>query len=438
MPSERWRHEVFRHADADSLRAQARELGVDLPWSDDLSALAEPLDVGNARLPNRCVALPMEGFDADANGTPGERSRARYARYAEGGFGLVWVEACAVAPEARTNPGQFWLRRENVGAFCALADAAREAGRRAHGRPPILVLQLTHSGRFSKPEGRPAPIVPSHNPDLDARFGVPPELPVVEDAALDGLPERFAESARLAREAGFDGVDVKACHGYLFGELLAARQRGGRYGGDFENRVRLPLAALDAVRDAVPEMLLASRLGIYDPHPWPWGWGCAREDPAHFDFREPFELIARMRARGLSLVGLTIGNPYYHPHYNRPYDVALPGATLPAEHPLVGVARCLSATREAQEAFADLPMVGFGMAWLRGFYGQVAAGMLKTGGMLLAGQGRGAFAYPESVGAFLSGGAMEAKRVCVTCSRCTQKMREGRPTGCLIRHKELF
>lgn len=437
-------HQRFHYTTPESLREEAAQLGIHLPWSDDAAAFAQPLPLPNGRiLPNRCVALPMEGFDATADGSPTERSIRRYRRYAAGGNGLVWVEACAIVPEARTNPAQFWLHEGNVEAFRALVDATREAGRQAHGHEPFIVLQMTHSGRFSKPAGKPAPLIAGHNPALDAFFKVDPAQPLVDDATLDALPERFASVARLAEQAGFDAVDVKACHGYLLGELLATRERPGRYGGALENRTRPLLDGIRAVRAATPKLTVVSRLGVYDPHAWPWGFGCGREDASFFDFNEPYALVSSMREAGVSLIGLTIGNPYFHPHFNRPYDTVLPGATVPSEHPMVGVGRCLSVTRTMQEAFPTLPMVGFGMAWLRGYYAPVAAGMLSTGGMLLAGRGRGSFSNPDEVGTWLEGGRLSEKTpagtsVCVTCSQCTQRMREGVATGCVIRDRGLF
>jgi 2,4-dienoyl-CoA reductase-like NADH-dependent reductase (Old Yellow Enzyme family) len=98
-----------------------------------------------------------------------------------------------------------------------------------------------------------APLIPQHDPILDPRTGVRSDTPLVTDEYLDGLAEKYAASAGLAREAGFDGVDVKACHRYLLSELLASHTREGEFGGSYANRSKLLLRIIRAVREACGE-----------------------------------------------------------------------------------------------------------------------------------------------------------------------------------------
>ena len=112
------------------------------------------------------------------------------------------------------------------------------------GEPPVKLLQLTHSGRAS--QSRPLTAFP--NPYLDPYSPVPPA--VVSDRELDALAERTFQAALLARRAGFDGVDLKCCHNYLFRELLAGFTRSGAYGGSFHNRTRFLLELVDRIRTA--------------------------------------------------------------------------------------------------------------------------------------------------------------------------------------------
>src|SRR4029453_5072516 len=110
-------------------------------------------------------------------------------------------------------------------------------------------LQLTHSGRWSRPNvfDRPEPLAAVSNPVLDRR--VPSAVPVLSDHDLDRLVEDFVAAARLAYDAGYQFIDVKACHGYLGHELLGARARQGKYGGSaIENRMRFMRNIIDAVR----------------------------------------------------------------------------------------------------------------------------------------------------------------------------------------------
>jgi len=97
----------------------------------------------------------------------------------------------------------------------------------------------------------------------------------------------------------------------------------------------------------------------------------------------------------------------------------------------------IDAARELQRALT-IPVIGSGYGWLRQFLPQVAAGVISSGGAALIGQGRGAFAYPDSPRDILEKGAMEAKKVCLACSACTRLMREGKSTGCVIRDSKLY
>ncbi|MFO8007538.1 MAG: NADH:flavin oxidoreductase, partial [Candidatus Brocadiia bacterium] len=243
--------------------------GLELPVSPGLEALAEPVPLGSVSAPNRFAIQPMEGCDCDPAGAPTELTRRRYRRFGGGGAGLIWFEACAVVPDGRANPHQMMLTDANVGEWARVVDETRRAGRQAMGagHEPVCVLQLTHSGRFSQPE----PVLGYHSPALDRWQGLSPEHPLITDGELDALQESFLAAARLAQRAGFDGVDVKACHGYLAAELLRAFPRtDSRYGGPaWENRTRLVRGTALRIADDLPAMMVTSRLNGWDPVDYP-------------------------------------------------------------------------------------------------------------------------------------------------------------------------
>lgn len=431
-------HARFSLRTLDDLRSALEALGLSLPLSDDLSVLAEPLTVGRWRVPNRFVVHPMEGYDATTEGVPTELVFRRYRRFAEGGAGLIWFGATAVVGEGRSDPHQLWLHEGSFEGFRRLVAETRRAGRERHGWDPLLVLQLTHAGRYSRPLGTPQPIIAHHDPTLDPRHSLPADYPLVTDEYLEALPEAFVRAAGLAREAGFDGVDIKACHRYLFSELLAAHTREGRYGGPYGNRTRLLRETMATVAGAVPELLVTTRLNAFDGLPYPHGWAVSEESPEAPDLREVHRLVGELVARGLTMLNVTIGNPYYNPHLNRPFDRAVGGAPPPEEHPLEGVVRLLGICEALQRAHPSLAVVSTGYAWLRHLLPQVAAGMLRAGASALVGQGRGAFAYPEAPNDVLGTGAMDPASCCITCSACSQLVRAGRPTGCVVRDKEIY
>lgn len=424
-------HERFDFREKDALLEKARALGHPLPYADDIGALLRPAVLAGTILPNRLAVLPMEGADANSDGSPSETTFRRYERFAAGGSGLVWFEATAVIPEGRSNPRQLILNAATQDGFARLVEAARKA---AGKRAISLILQLTHSGRFSRPEGKPRPIIAVRNPHIDPLQGLPDDYPLIADAELDRLQESFAEAAGLAAAAGFDGVDVKACHGYLVSELLAARLRkDSRYGGSLAGRSRFLLETVSKIRTAAPGLLIACRLNAYDAVPYPHGFGVHRDDPAVEDAEEVLALTAELRRGGVSLLGPSPGIPFLNPQYGRPFDTPVPGGAIPSEHPLEGVARHLRAASRVQETFPDLVVVGAGATWLRRFFPHVGAAMIDSGRSTFIGQGRGALAYPDFARDLTERGALDPGKTCTTCSLCSKLLREGRPSGCVVR-----
>ena len=306
------------------------------------------------------------------------------------------------------------------------------------GRCPVLVIQLTHSGRYSRPTGVPAPIIAHRSPILDPRHNLPENYPVVDDDYLDRLQDTYVDAARLAAAAGFDGVDIKSCHCYLVSELHASFTRDGRYGGSFENRTRLLRETLAKIREKVPGVFITTRMNAYDAISYPYGFGVGNKDCRVPDLTEPIELVRMLRKTGIPIVNISIGNPHFNPHLGRPYDFPVRGMPAPDEHPLAGLDRFMDITRNIQEKFRGLQVVGSGYSWLRHFMPHVAAGVIRNGGATLVGVGRGAFAYPDMVKDILETGRMEPGKCCITCSACTQIMLDGGMTGCVVRDSEVY
>jgi NADPH-dependent glutamate synthase beta subunit-like oxidoreductase/2,4-dienoyl-CoA reductase-like NADH-dependent reductase (Old Yellow Enzyme family) len=384
----------------------------------------------------------MEGCDGKPDGSPDELTFRRYHRFAAGGAGLLWVEACAVTPESRANPRQLWIHAGNVSQFAALVGRARRSAHEVYGsaHSPVLVLQLTHSGRYSKPGRNAAPIIAHHSKFLDPIHKLTPDYPLIGDDELERLEDVYVEAARCALEAGFDAVDVKACHRYLISELHASFTRpNSRYGGEeWENRTRFFRNIVGKIRDRVPAVVVTSRMNAYDAMEYPYGWGVDRNDAGKPDLSEPKKLIAFLKENGAPLVNITIGNPYFNPYVNRPFDLPTAGAPLPPEHPLEGVSRFVHIVREIQQTFPDLPVVGGGYTWLRQFFPQVTAALVARGWVSLAGGGRMAFAYPDFARDIVQKGRLDPQQVCVACSGCTQIMRDGGRTGCVPRDAAIY
>lgn len=422
---------MFHYKTLDEVKAQAEKLGAVLPFAENTDVLRESFSLPGHTLANRMAIHPMEGCDGTFDGKPDEQTILRYDRFARSGAGLIWLEAVAVCQEGRANPRQLWMNEENLDAIKALVERIKETTVKEHGFAPLIIMQATHSGRYSKPQGTPAPIIAYNNPLFEKENPIPKER-IITDDRLKALEEEMGRAAALAEQAGFDGVDIKCCHRYLNSELLSAYTREGEYGGSFENRTKLlrhSIANAKAVTGK--DFLVTSRLNIYDGFPYPYGFGVVEGQGLTPFLDESVRLVKLLHEElGLSLLNITIGNPYVNPHVNRPAD-GLPYES--DEDPLTGVARMLACTKTVQDACPNLAIIGSGMSYLRQYAPLLAAGGIENGYFTLAGFGRQSFAYPEIYSDILAGREMNLKKTCISCGKCSELMRAGQITGCVVR-----
>jgi len=446
----------FHYRSLDDLQADVVSRALALGFQDDLTPLAEPVKVGPLVVANRMAVHPMEGCDGDRDGAPGELTFRRWRRFAEGGAALLWGEATAVVPEARANPRQLLIDERNASALKRLLDETRAARRARFGTTAgfAVGLQLTHSGRWSHGD----PVIAQHATALDALKHCE-NAPLIADDELERLADRFVGAAALARDIGFDFVDIKQCHTYLLNELLGARSRHGAYGGSFDNRTRFVRHVFAMIRARLGGTIaLATRLNVFDGVPYvrdplgngtpaaceaPYraGWGLRDTAPVEPDLSEPLRLIAELRDLGLALVNVTMGSPYYNPHIGRPFERPPVDGYASPEHPLIGVERHVTLSAQVQRAFPDLPIVGSGYSWLRHFALNAGAASVSSGGVTIVGLGRGALAYPDFAVDVLEGRGMERDKACIGVSDCTALMRAKHndlgqyATGCVPRDR---
>lgn len=430
------KHERFTYKSLDEIKAKTDELKVYLPFAQDTHVLGQEVSFGEVTLKNRMGIAPMEGADGLPDGSPSELTLRRYIREAEGQSAMIWFEAISIVPEGRSSAHQLMLTRDNLDNYKRFTAAVKEAGMRANGFAPYLVMQANHSGRYSNPEGKPAPMIAYRHPEYE-KLRAADDSCIVSDDYLKALEEKFGEAALLAKEAGFDAVDIKACHGYLLAELLSAYQRPGFYGGSFDNRVRLlknGIAAAKAYESG--QFLVTARIGIYDGFAYPYGFGVREGGGAEPDMEEPIRLIrALYDGYEMPMVNLTMGNPYVSTHVTRPFDG---GKYIPQEHPLYGVARIIKGIGEVKKAVPGMFISASGPSYLRQYSDLYAAGAVEEGlcdNMLF---GRMAFANPAFPRQVIESGRIDARMICVACGKCGDLIRAGKPTGCIVRDTETY
>ena len=415
---------------------QNGKLNVNLPYIEDTSVLAQSMTIGKRTVHNRLACQAMEGCDGKPDGSPGDLTIRRYDRFARGGAGIIWFEATAVLSEGRANSRQLYIHGGNLDEYKRFVADIKETALKANGYEPLIIMQATHSGRYSKPQGVPAPLIAYNNPIFEKDASIS-ETCIVSDEYIDHVKDALVQGALLAEQAGFDGVDIKACHRYLNSELLSAYNRPGKYGGSLENRTRLLregiIGAMEVCRS---DFIVSSRLNVYDGFAYPYGFGVSKEGGIDFDPSEPVWLLKELRKSGVEFLNITMGNPYFNPHVNRPF---VKGPYVADEHPLVGVARILNGIAELKREVPDMKLMCSGISYLGVAAPHVVAAFIEKGGFDVAGFGRTIFAYPDFAKDVLKKGQMDKNKICICCSKCTEIMRTpGGTPGCVIRDKDTY
>ncbi len=450
---------------AASFRQHLDRSGIPLAFDDQLAApeaspFARPIKVDGKRVGNRFCILPMEGWDGTSDGTPSELTRRRWRNFGISGAKLIWGgEAVAVRHDGRANPNQLVLNARTQPAIAAMREELAAAHRTRFGAAAdgdlLIGLQLTHSGRYARPDAydRPTPLAATRHPVLDRRF--PGGVRMIADDELAALEDDFVAAARRAREAGFAFVDIKACHGYLGHELLAARGRPGRYGGSLENRTQFMRTVIERIRAEVPGLQVAVRLSVFDVTPYRKradgigepepadgrgrsvegeavpGFGVLTDDDRLSEALDDSRFVLRMlEGLGVRWICATAGSPYYNPHIQRPAMFPPLDGYDPPEDPLRGVARQIQATALLKRDFPALTFVGSAYSYLQEWLPHVGQRSLRDGLCDLVGLGRIVLSYPELPADVLAGAPLRRNAFCRTFSDCTTGPRLGLVSGC--------
>ena len=268
--------------------------------------LFSPFRLRSVEFPNRIGVSPMCQYSSQ-DGFAGEWHLVHLGSRAQGGAGLVIVEATAVLPEGRISPSDLGIWKDDH------IPSLRRIVEFVHSQGSRIGLQLAHAGRkasTASPFARQGLVLPADGgwqPVAPSAIAFAPDDYAVP-AALDGpgvtaVVEAFRSAARRALEAGFDFVEVHAAHGYLLHEFLSplANHRSDAYGGSFHNRIRLLLEVVEAARQVWPERLpLFVRISATD-----WAEGGWTAD-------ESVELAPHLRDHGVDLVDCSSGGLVPH------------------------------------------------------------------------------------------------------------------------------
>ncbi len=441
---------------ANDFKEYTKSVGAELPFEESISStkiFQEPYRLRSGRtVGNRFCILPMEGWDGTPDGLPSDYTKRRWNNFAISGAKLLWgCEAVAVTHEGRANPNQLAIGDSNLDVYKSLYEnLIRDHESKFLTSSDLVVgLQLTHSGRFCKPNDKKKlePMILYPHPVLNKKFGLADDYPLMTDDYIDRLIDKFIHASVLAQKAGFHFVDIKHCHGYLGHEFLSAKFRDGKYGGSFENRTRFLTSIVQGIRAAAPGLEISVRLSAFDWVPFKksdevvgvpdhvngngynYAFGGTSTGIGE-DLTETFKFLQLCEKLGIELICITAGSPYYNPHIQRPALFPPSDGYQPPEDPLVGVARQIRITGEIKKAFPNLAIIGSAYSYLQEWLPNVGHNVLASGLADFVGLGRMVLSYPELPEDIIGGRPMKRDRICRTFSDCTTAPRNGMISGC--------
>ncbi|MCL1897810.1 MAG: NADH:flavin oxidoreductase/NADH oxidase, partial [Micrococcales bacterium] len=320
-------------------------------------ALFRPLTIGSVTFPNRLWVAPMCMYSATQPGAlVGPWHQAHYGSLAAGGAGLVLLEATAVAPEGRINLADLGIWTDSqVAGLRGLVDFI-------HGQGAVAGIQLGHAGRKASAtvtatalnnQTSPGALAPSAIAFGD--YSRPTEM---TQKQIRQVQAAFSDAATRAVKAGFDLVEIHAAHGYLLHQFASplSNTRQDDYGGSLDNRLRLLLQVVQAVRDTLPSnVVLAMRISATD-----WvdgGW----------DVDQSIELVTKAKALGLDLLDVSAGGLLPDikvpaaPGYLAPMAAQIKQATGVPTNTVGLIDNAKLANRLVSDGVVDAVMVGRGL-----------------------------------------------------------------------------
>jgi NADPH2 dehydrogenase len=462
-----------------AFRQHVASLGVELPCDDAIviggdSPLVQPVPnvtINGKRIGNRWAIHPMEGWDATTTGGATDEVRRRWRRFGESRAKLIYGgEAMAVRPDGRANPNQLIIVDENKRDLAELREGLVGAHGERFGATDDLVIgfQLTHSGRFCKPNDkqRREPRVAYRHPILDRKFNVTSDAQIFTDTEIEELIQDYIRAAKIAWDVGADFVDIKHCHGYLLHEFLGAHRRPGKFGGSFENRTRILREIVAGIRASGMKIEIGVRLSAFDfvpfrpdptlsqpgkpgpgipedfSHclPYRYGFGVDQTNPVEPDLAETFRFAELCGELGVKILNLSAGSPYYNPHIQRPAAYPPSDGYQPAHDPLIDVARQINVVRQVKSQLGkirnpkseirNLILVGTAYSYLQEYLPHVAQFVVRHGWTDVVGLGRMVLSYPGILADAVARGVLTTKMICRTFSDCTTAPRNGLISGC--------
>ena len=373
--------------------------------------LKKEITIGGLKAANRFAVLPTESNCAAPGGVPSDDTINRYRKFAEGGAGLIYCEATAVSDDVRARVNQLVLTPENWESFIPLVKAVKDVNPGA-----VFIIQLDHAGALADPGfARPSAVYKREGSDV----------PVLSDEQIAGVIKSFIDSSAAAKKAGFDGVEMKICHGFLGTDFIQPRNtRSGKYGGSFENRTAFIKEFAEGIKKSAGEdFLIGLRIPAYESIPG--GFGSSGPDEVIEDLAEPIAICRLAEKAGVSIISVSAGSAVGNAQLIHPT----------ADYP-DGVYRHFGWAAAIKKA-VGIPVVGAGYSYLAdgktgiGSWSYWAEKNVADGNVDIVGMGRQGFADPSLPSKLMSGKDSEVN-YCTACLGCGGLLMAQKPIKCVV------
>jgi 2,4-dienoyl-CoA reductase-like NADH-dependent reductase (Old Yellow Enzyme family) len=386
--------------------------------------LLSPIKIGTRDCANRFFMQAMECTDADEEGNPSDLTYKRYENLFRGEAGLVSLEAITITDKNRSRLNQLFIMPKNQKPLEVFVKKLKEINPKT-----LFIFQLTHSGELS-------------NPEFSKRVSVKPlptfDAEIMTEEEFDKIMDDFVLAAKIAYDAGADGIDMKFCHGYLGSQILRPyNDRKWKYGGPWENRRQFAYDLYERIQKAVPDknFLIGSKISVWEG--FPGGFGTAGPDTPVIDYTEPIDLVKGLEERGAQYFIQSAGSPSitisltqadktapYFAYLHQTFSKVLRD-NLKKETVVIG--SNYSSFRDGKNKLCavtkeDSSMFGYG------------ARNIQTGITDMIGLGRQSFADPL-IPKKLREGHEDEINWCSVCDNCLELLIQQRPIGCCTYNK---
>ena len=392
---------------------------------DYKNKLLSPIKIGTRTCKNRFFVQPLECANSDEEGNPTEDTYKRYESLYKGEFGMIDLESITVTNESRARERQLAIMPHNEKAIANMMRKLKEVNPNV-----LMVFQLTHSGEIS-------------SPDFSRRVTVKPlygyEGDLLSEEEVDKIMDQIVLSAKIAHNAGADGVDLKFCHGFLGSQILRPyNDRKWKYGGSWANRSRFAFDLIERISNEINDknFLLGSKLSMWEG--FPGGCGSAGPDSPLMDLTESIDLIKGLEQRGASYFVESLGNA----------ESSLAYILAPKTAPYLSYLHFYFSNIIKQNVKPETVVIGSHLSSFRGKENELlaiapehssmfamGAKCIEEGIMDMIALGRQSFADPHTP-LKLREGREDEITYCIQCMKCTELLLSQNPAGCVVNGKD--